>query len=261
MPHIGLFIPCYIEQFYPQVGVATYELLKTLGYQISFPLHQTCCGQPLANSGYACESKKSVTQLLSRFEAYDYVVGPSASCVYHIRQHTASLLKDHKPLKNTAQKFLDLTEFIFSQNRQNDIQGFFDGRIALHKSCHGLRRLKLGKCSELMGKEENQQAVLLQQIEGIEIVTPQRADECCGFGGTFAVTQEVLSTRMGMDRLQDYLNAGAEILTSGDMSCLMHLDGLIKRNHLPLKTMHLAEILYQAVQQKQSSVKSSAYVQ
>ncbi|WP_332921197.1 (Fe-S)-binding protein [Persicobacter psychrovividus] len=243
---VGLFIPCYVDQFYPQVGKATFRLLQHFGMQVSVPLQQTCCGQPMANSGFECESVKTLQHQFSLFADCEYIVAPSASCIMHIREMGE---KDYLSPedKAIAHRFLDFTEFMHRFKLIDQYEGQSQAKVVLHKSCHGLRGMGLGQCSESMTPADNLQLELLKKVEGIQMITPNRADECCGFGGTFAVSEEAISVRMGRDRLQDYISSGAEIITSGDMSCMMHLEGIIKREKLPVKVKHLAEILFESV--------------
>ena len=243
MPRVGLFIPCYVDQLYPDVGMATVELLERFGCQVEFPAAQTCCGQPMANTGCTEDAKPLARRFLEIFAPYDYVVCPSGSCTAMVRQHYHDLVGEHPQFEAVTHKTYELCEFLHDVLKIERISGRFPYRVGLHQSCHGLRELRLGSCSEVMGERFSKAGKLLSSMEGIQIVPLQRADECCGFGGTFAVQEEAVSCMMGLDRIADHEQAGAEILTAGDMSCLMHMWGLIHRQHKPLKVMHIAEIL------------------
>ncbi|OHX64460.1 (Fe-S)-binding protein [Flammeovirga pacifica] len=236
---IGLFIPCYVNQFYPEVGKATLQLLQKYG-EVGYPSGQTCCGQPMANAGCEKDGVDALKVFYDNFKSYDYVVGPSASCVLHIREHGEKLYPNMKPILD---KVFDLTEFLFDVVNEENLIGSFPHKVAIHKSCHGLRGMRLGQCSERVTCNPSKQDELIKQVQNVTLVQPQRADECCGFGGTFSVAQPDVSVRMGKDRINDYIQSGAEYITSGDMSCLMHLDGIIQRQKLPIKVIHLAEIL------------------
>lgn len=243
---IGLFIPCYVDQFYTKVGIATLELLEKLGCQVSYPIGQTCCGQPMANAGYERDTVGTAKHFVETFRDYDYIVAPSGSCVLHIKDHAPAIPGLDKEQESLHHKIFELTEFLTDVLKVENLKGSFPHKVGFHSSCHGHRGLRLGSCSERNEPFFSKAKQLLDQIEGLEWVELNRKDECCGFGGTFAVTEEALSVQMGKDRLQDHLSQGVEILTGGDMSCIMHLEGIAKRNQQPLKFMHIAEILNQA---------------
>lgn len=233
---IGLFIPCYIDQFFPNVGIATLVLLEKLGHEVFYPENQTCCGQPMANAGYASITSDLDTLFEKNFASFDAVVAPSGSCVLHIHEHSA--VKE-----NLKHKTWELCAFLDQHHNPDELVMKFPHRVALHQSCHGLRGLRLANASELMIEPFSKVERWLKQAVGIELVKLNRADECCGFGGTFAVQEEAVSVCMGNDRLKDFINQNTEVVTATDMSCLMHLEGLAKRQKLPLKFMHFAEIL------------------
>ncbi len=243
MPRVGLFIPCYVDQLYPDVGLATLELLERFGCAVEFPAAQTCCGQPMANTGCVSDAVPLARKFLDIFAPYDYVVCPSGSCTAMIRQHYHDLCHEHPKFEDVTRKTYELCEFLHDVLEVKAVPGKFPYRVGLHQSCHGLRELRLGSCSEVMGPRFSKAGKLLASLEGIELVEVKRPDECCGFGGTFAVQEEAVSCMMGLDRVHDHHQAGAEILTAGDMSCLMHMWGLIQRRKTPLKVMHVAEIL------------------
>jgi L-lactate dehydrogenase complex protein LldE len=243
MPQVGLFIPCYVDQLYPRVGMATVELLERLGCKVEFPEEQTCCGQPMANTGCDGEARPLAERFVRIFEPYEYVVAPSGSCVAMVRHHYDDLVADRARLTALKRKTFELCEFITDVLKVNSIAGRFPHRVGLHQSCHGLRELRLASSSEVVGPAYGKARTLLESLEGIELVNLARPDECCGFGGTFAVNEEAVSCMMGQDRIYDHEQAGAEVLTANDMSCLMHLAGLIRRERKPLRVMHIAEIL------------------
>ncbi|MCH7401843.1 (Fe-S)-binding protein [Belliella kenyensis] len=245
---IALFIPCYVDQFYPKVGIATLELLEKLGCEVSYPIEQTCCGQPMANAGYEHDTMDTTKHFLKTFESYDYIVAPSGSCVLHIKEHTPEIPEKGKEQQGIKKKIFELTEFITDILQIKMLKGHFPHKVGFHASCHGHRGLRLGSCSERNEPYFSKAKSLLDHIEGLEWIPLRRQDECCGFGGTFAVTEEALSVQMGKDRLDDHLTSGVEILTGGDMSCIMHLEGIARRNKNPLKFMHIAEILNKAIQ-------------
>ncbi|TDQ15108.1 L-lactate dehydrogenase complex protein LldE [Algoriphagus boseongensis] len=247
-PHIGLFIPCYVDQFYPEVGIATLELLEKFGCQVSYPLDQTCCGQPMANAGYERDTVGTSERFIELFQEYDYVVAPSGSCVLHVKEHFPVISGKEKAQKAIHDKIFELTEFLTDILKVKVPKGSFPHRVGYHASCHGQRGLRLASSSEMNITPFNKAKSLLENLEGLEWVELSRSDECCGFGGTFAVTEEALSLQMGKDRLDDHLSHDVEILTGGDMSCIMHLQGIASREGRKLKFMHVAEILNQAIQ-------------
>jgi L-lactate dehydrogenase complex protein LldE len=239
---IGLFIPCYIDQFYPQVGIATLELLQKLGLDVHYPLKQTCCGQPMANSGAEKEAIPTYKNFVHNFVPFDYVVSPSGSCVYHVREHY-NILEQTDEVKKVRQNTFELCEFIVDILKMDDLKIEYPHKVGIHQSCHGLRGLKLGTSSELVVERSSKVQRLLSKAKGIEIISLDREDECCGFGGTFSVFHPDVSISMGKDRLNDHLRNGAEIITATDMSCLMHLEGIARRQNHNLKAVHIAEIL------------------
>ncbi|NIL99195.1 MAG: (Fe-S)-binding protein [Planctomycetales bacterium] len=241
--NVGLFIPCYIDQFYPQVGMAVVEVLRRFGVDVTFPPAQTCCGQPMANTGCVDDAKPLALKFLAIFREFDYVVCPSGSCTAMVRLHYDEFLKGQEGFDQLKSKTYELSEFLTDVLKVEKITGRFPHKVGIHQSCHGLRELRLGKSSELMVEGFSKVRRLLESLQDIELVPLARADECCGFGGTFAVGEEAVSCMMGNDRIHDHETAGAEVITGADMSCLMHLEGLIRRQGKPLRVMHLAEIL------------------
>ena len=243
---VGLFIPCYINQLYPKVGIATLELLEKLDVEVYYPTGQTCCGQPLGNSGYEEDAKGACQVFVENFKEYDYIVGPSGSCIHHIKEHF-DILEQTDAVINVRNNAYELCEFIVKILGKTNLGASFPHKVGLHKSCHGLRGLKLGSCSERMDDYYSTEEELLKEVKGLELMSLKRKDECCGFGGTFSVFEEAISVKMGKDRIQDHLDNGVEVITGADHSCLMHLDGLLNRNNQPLRVMHIAEILNHSI--------------
>jgi L-lactate dehydrogenase complex protein LldE len=237
---VGLFIPCYIDQLYPHVGLATLRVLERHGVAVEFPEAQTCCGQPMANSGCAADAAPLAEKFLRTFGRYQHVVAPSGSCVSMVRNHYGDLLGRRGLWDGQV---YELVEYLVDVLHVAPPTGRFAHKVGLHASCHGLRELRLGSGSERRVAPFDKVRSLLERLEGVELVALARPDECCGFGGTFAVNEEAVSCMMGRDRIADHQRAGAEIIAGADMSCLMHLDGLIRRARLPLRVMHVAEIL------------------
>ncbi|MCE7053073.1 (Fe-S)-binding protein [Algoriphagus sp. AGSA1] len=246
-PRIGLFIPCYIDQFYPNVAIATMELLEKLGCKVTYPLGQTCCGQPMANSGFEADTVGTATKFIREFAGFDYIVAPSGSCVLHVKEHSPKIAKLQKNQEYIQAHIYELSEFITDVLKLDSIQGSFPHKIGFHASCHGLRGLRLASDSERNEPAFNKTLQLMQDLEGLEIMELTRKDECCGFGGTFAVSEEAISVQMGKDRIADHLDKGVEIIVGGDMSCIMHMQGIASRDKEKVKLMHFAEILNQVI--------------
>jgi len=241
---VGLFIPCYVDQFYPDVGMATLELLERFGCEVDYPPQQTCCGQPMANTGCWEDARPLAEKFLELFRPYDAVVCPSGSCTAMVTHHYDHYLEGKPGFDELKSKTYELVQFLTDVLKITSLDDVrFPYRVGLHNSCHGLRELRLGRSSEMMVPDFNKAAQLLKLVEGVELVPLSRPDECCGFGGTFAVAEEAVSCMMGLDRIHDHEEHGAQVITAGDMSCLMHLEGLIRRQKKPLAVMHIAQIL------------------
>ncbi len=238
---VGLFIPCYIDQFYPQVAVATMELLEKLGCEVVFPLNQTCCGQPMANSGFAKLDEGCDKNFVANFGDVDCIVSPSGSCVLHVKEHLHD--KDENKARHIRQHIYELTEFIVDVLKIENTTAAFPHKVGIHVSCHGQRGLHLSSMSELVAPSFSKPEQLLSSVKGLELSKPKRADECCGFGGTFCVFEEAVSVKMGKDRIAEHEANEVEYITGVDVSCLMHLEGILKRNGSKVKTIHIAEIL------------------
>ena len=239
---VGLFIPCYVNQFYPQVAVATLELLEKAGCQVEFPLSQTCCGQPMANSGYEHLTEGCNELFIRNFARYDYIVCPSGSCTLHIKDHLHSRAHE-TTATGIRRKVYELTEFLTDVMKIEHITAVFPHRVGMHQSCHGQRGLHISQMTELVGEPFSKPVRLLGKVSGLELVALDRMDECCGFGGTFCVAEEAVSAKMGKDRVADHLRHKVEYITGVDMSCLMHLEGILKRQKSEVKVVHIAEIL------------------
>jgi len=239
---VGLFIPCYVNQFYPNAAKATLELLQKLGVDVVYPTKQTCCGQPMANSGFEHLSQGCNDLFIENFSSFDYIVGPSASCVLHIKDHLHSDKAADKA-SEIRSKIYELVEFLTDVLKVEKLNASFPHKVGLHHSCHGLRGLYLSQMSELNAAPFSKPKQLLNMVKGLEQISLDRQDECCGFGGTFCVSEEAVSVKMGKDRITDHSKNGAEYITSSDLSCLMHLEGILHRNKSKVKIVHIAEIL------------------
>ena len=240
---VGLFIPCFIDAFFPEVGIATLELLERFGLDVAYPLDQTCCGQPMANSGFEADAAGAEALFVRNFAGFDTIVGPSASCVHHIRNHLTAVPQTETVGEVRARTY-ELVEFLHDVLKAKAFPwARFPHKVGLHNSCSAVRGLGQAHASEVREPPFSKPEALLSKVEGIELVTPARPDECCGFGGTFSVTNEAVSAKMGSDKVRSHVKAGAEYIASADSSCLMHQRGCAERDGVPIKFIHIAQIL------------------
>ncbi len=240
---VALFIPCYVNAIYPHVGIASYKLLKSLGVDIDYPTDQTCCGQPMANAGFQQKAEKLALRFEDLFAPYDLVVGPSASCVAFVKEFHTGILKASGHECHTAKKVRDICEFLHDDLQIRSLPSSFAHKVSIHNSCHGVRELHLSSPSEMHIPYYNKVRALLQLVQGIEVVEPERSDECCGFGGMYAIEEPEVSACMGEDKVKRHMATGATYITGADSSCLMHMQGVIDRQKLPIQTIHAVEIL------------------
>ena len=235
---VALFVPCYIDQFYPQVAVASLELLEKLGCEVHVPRDQTCCGQPMANSGFASLTTGCDANFSTNFDGFDYIVGPSGSCVLH--------LKEHHPSAKIRASVYEICEFLTDILKISSLTASFPFRVGLHQSCHGQRFLGLSSMSERNLPEFSKLETLLGMVSDIEVLHPERKDECCGFGGTFCVTEEAVSVKMGQDRIVQHVVNSVDYIVGADTSCLMHMEGILRRQGSQVQVKHIVEILNHA---------------
>lgn len=239
---IGLFIPCYVNSLFPEVGVAAYKLLKYLDVDVEYPLNQTCCGQPMANAGFENKTVPLAIKFEEMFKDYDYVVAPSASCAAFVKLNYPRLLEG-KHFCQTSDKMMDICEFLHDVLKVTKLPGKFPHKVSLHNSCHGVRELNLSSASELNIPAYSKIKDLLALVEGITVLEPDHVDECCGFGGMFSIEEPEVSVRMGTDKINNHIATGAEYITGPDSSCLMHMQGIARRIGKPIKFIHVVEIL------------------
>jgi L-lactate dehydrogenase complex protein LldE len=236
---VALFITCFNDTLFPQVGIATTHLLERLGHTVEFPESQTCCGQMHYNTGYQQEAIPLVRHFVAGFCDAEVVVAPSASCVGMVRDlyAKAAILSGDAHLiaevDALAPRVYELGEFLVKRAGVVDVGAYFPHRVTYHATCHSLRVLRVGDIP----------MQLLRAVKGIDLVELPHVAECCGFGGTFAVKNADLSTAMLGDKARDVLDTGAEVLCAADTSCLMHIGGGLHRLRAGVRTMHLAEIL------------------
>lgn len=239
---VALFVPCFIDLFYPQVAIATMELLQKLGCTVHYPLNQTCCGQPMANAGFAATGAGCERNFIENFKSFDYIVAPSGSCVLHIKEHLHSAT-DEMSAVQIRNRVYELTEFMTDVLKIEKLQAYFPHKVGLHPGCHGQRGLYTSSMSELVDPVFSKPEKLLGMVKGLQLTKAKRPDECCGFGGTFCVTEEAVSVKMGQDRIKEHGENNVDYITSGDSSCLMHLEGILKRQQSSIQVIHIAEIL------------------
>ena len=237
---VGLFIPCYVDVVYPEVGMATYKLLRHLGLDVTYPQKQTCCGQPMANAGFEKKAIPLAGKFEEMFRDFDYVVSPSVSCTAFIRLNYPRLLNHECEM---AARCMDVVEFLHDVVKPDRPLGSFPHKVSLHNSCHGVRELGLSSPSEQNVPKFNKIRDLLSLVDGIEVVEPERPDECCGFGGMFSVEETAVSAQMGLDKLERHIATGAEFITGADCSCLMHMAGVAGKQGKSIGFKHVVEIL------------------
>ena len=234
---VALFITCLTDQFFPRVGECAVEVLKRLGAEVTFNPAQTCCGQPAFNTGYRDEARAVAARVLDLFDDAEYVVAPSGSCTTMMRVFYPELFAGDPDRLRKAERLsgrlFEFSEFLVKILKVEDVGASFRGRVTYHDSCHLLRELGI----------ESEPRRLVRAVRGVSLVEMQDDRLCCGFGGTFSVKFPEVSVAMGDDKLRAATEAGAEYLIANDSGCLMHLAGLIHRQGLPIRTMHLAELL------------------
>ena len=246
---VGLFIPCYVDAVYPEVGMATWKLLKHLSIDVTYPEKQTCCGQPMANAGFEKQAIPLAEKFEEKFKDFDYVVAPSVSCTAFIKFNYPRLLGGKTAQNNevheceTAKHCMDVVEFLHDVVKVDRRLGTFPHKVSLHNSCHGVRELGLSSPSEEHIAPFNKIKDLLQLVDGIDVVEPKRHDECCGFGGMFSIEETAVSAQMGKDKVERHMQTGAEYITGPDCSCLMHMAGVAKKQGFDIKFKHVVEIL------------------
>jgi L-lactate dehydrogenase complex protein LldE len=240
---VGLFVPCYVDAFEPEVGIATLELLERLGCTVEYPYDQTCCGQPMTNTGCHAEAAATEALFVKNFSGFDYVVAPSGSCVHQVREHLTAIPQTDE-VRHVRTSTYELVEFLHDVLKVEALPwANFPHRVAYHTNCNALRGIHHARPSELVKPYYSKPLDLLRLVPGVELVDLARPDECCGFGGTFSVFEPAVSAKMGYDKVADQNRAGAEYVVSADSSCLMHQKGCAERLGLPLKYIHIAQVL------------------
>ncbi|MBI4198108.1 MAG: (Fe-S)-binding protein [Chloroflexi bacterium] len=237
MVRASLFATCLVDQFFPQVGVSTVNLLRRLEVQVDFPVGQTCCGQPAFNSGYRSHALPLALRWLDLFQDSEYVVVPSGSCAAMLKVYTPELLKDNpkdaQRAVELARRTYELSQFLVDVLKVTDVGASYPARITYHASCHLLRELGVS----------SQPLALLRGVRGAEFAPMEAATECCGFGGTFAVKYADISTAILAGKLRSIEATDAEAVVACDMGCLMHMGGAMRRRGMKTRPMHIAELL------------------
>jgi L-lactate dehydrogenase complex protein LldE len=240
---VGLFVPCYVDAFEPEVGIATLELLERFGCTVEYPFDQTCCGQPMANTGCHAEAAATEALFVKNFSGFDYVVAPSGSCVHQVREHLTAIPQTDEVKKVRASTY-ELVEFLHDVLKIEALPwAEFPHKVAYHGNCNALRGIHHARPSEIVKPYFSKPLDLLRLVKGVELVDLARPDECCGFGGTFSVFEPAVSAKMGYDKVADQNRAGAAYVVSADSSCLMHQKGCAERLGLPLRYIHIAQVL------------------
>ena len=236
---VALMVTCINDALFPDTGRAVVTLLRRLGVEVDFPEAQTCCGQPMVNTGYLDEAVPPLRSFVKAFDGYDAIVTPSGSCAGSARhQHGIVAQRSGDPalidaVERTAPRTYELSEFLVDVLGVTDVGAYFPHRVTYHPTCHSLRMLGVG----------DRPVRLLQEVRGLDLVELPRAEECCGFGGTFAVKNADTSVAMVSDKARHVRETGAEVLVAGDNSCLMNIGGALTRQRAGVRVMHLAEIL------------------
>jgi L-lactate dehydrogenase complex protein LldE len=238
---VSLFVTCLVDQLYPQIGTAMAQLLMRLGVEVSFNAEQGCCGQPAFNSGYRTQARAVARDTLEfcerELETCDFIVVPSGSCATMVKKFYAELFRGDEQLHRRAEsisgRVYELSQFLVEVLGQRDVEANFRGRVTYHDACHLLRELGVGRAPR----------TLIEAIEGAEFVEMERADQCCGFGGTFAINFPEISTAMAEEKVACIERSGAEVLVACDAGCLMQLGGLLSRRGSSVRCLHLAELL------------------
>ncbi len=236
---VAIFPTCLGDAVFPQAPIATVRLLERLGVEVAFPSAQTCCGQMHLNAGYADDGLELAATLVDAFAGFDHVVGPSGSCVGSIRHQSAEIARRRgrtdlaAGLDDLAGRTHELSEFLVDVLGVVDVGAFFPHRVTYHPTCHSIRLLQVG----------DRPTRLLDHVRGLRREPLAASDECCGFGGTFALKNPDVSSSMGSDKARHVANTGAEVLVAADASCLLHIGGILSRQQSGIRIMHLAEVL------------------
>jgi L-lactate dehydrogenase complex protein LldE len=240
MKDVSLFIPCMVDLFLPHIGEATVDLLRRVGANPVYHRGQTCCGQPAMNSGYRKEAKKAAKHFIELFGDDEVIVSPSGSCVCMMKHHYPELLGDEpewsRRATELAPRVYELSQYLVDVLHVNDVGAAFEGKVAYHESCHVLRGLGVS----------TQPKALISGVKETTLVSMNQEDFCCGFGGEFAAHYPDISESMVQDKVQNYLDSGADLLILCEPGCLLNIGGYLSRHHPERRAMHLANFLAHA---------------
>lgn len=239
---VALFVPCYVDQFAPSAAIAALRVLERLDIAVDVPFGAACCGQPVANAGFASAGEAALTRFSETFGSYDHVVVLSGSCAAHVRAHAAGVHPDVGVARRTWE-FCTFLHDVVGVTRVRSLSATLPARVALHIGCHALRHLRVATPSELQLPVVDKARALLETVDGVSFAPQARPDECCGFGGSFSMTEGAVSSRMGQDRLADMRAGGATALVTTDLSCALHLRGLDRAAGDAMPMWHVAEVL------------------
>jgi L-lactate dehydrogenase complex protein LldE len=237
--NITIFIPCFVDMCYPQVGISMVKVLERLGHKVQFPTELSCCGQPAFNTGYWEETRKVAVNVIDKLKDAEVVVIPSGSCGAMVKNFYPQLFagtKHEQAANELAANFFEFSQFLVNKLGVTDLGASFPAKVTFHDGCHGLRELRV----------KNEPRALLAKVKGLELVEMGEAETCCGFGGTFSAKFPMISTAMGEGKCASAIEAGADYIVSNDSSCLMHIQGLLDRQGKKIRTLHLAEVLAKA---------------
>ncbi len=234
---VSLFITCLVDALFPQVGVSMVKVLKSLGVEVDFPEKQTCCGQPAFNTGFRQDAKLLAKRFLSIFERDGFIVSPSGSCTSMVRVFYKELFHDDQKTLNIVElistRTYEFSEFLVNVLKVDDVGATYKGRVTYHDSCHALRELRI----------QDEPRKLIKSVKGIDFIEMKSPETCCGFGGTFSIKFPDVSVSILDEKIESIIESGADTVLSADMGCLMHIGGALDRRNIPVKTMHIAELL------------------
>mgnify|MGYP001004838366 FL=1 len=234
--NVHVFIPCFIDQLYPTAGFNTIKVLEKAGCIVTYNPDQTCCGQPAFNAGYWGESREVCNKFINDFSGAELIVVPSASCAGFIKNYYSKIYdnaSNQKDTKGFQEKVYELSDFLVNILKVEDLGAQFEGVATYHDSCAALRECKI----------KTEPRKLLENVKGLKLIDLQDNETCCGFGGTFAVKFEAISVAMGEQKVQHIVDTKADYLISTDLSCLMHIGGVMEKMEIPVKSLHLADVL------------------
>jgi L-lactate dehydrogenase complex protein LldE len=238
--NVDIFIPCFVDQISPHTGIHMTKVLRKLGCNVHYNPNQTCCGQPAYNSGFVKEARSIATKFIKDFKVAHPVVSPSGSCTGYVRNFYPKMFQntpEHSACRQTKEQLFEFAEYVVDTLDYKQLKMKNNIKVTYHDGCGALRECKI----------KAQPRKLLEQIEGLELIEMKECETCCGFGGTFAVKFEPISTGMAYTKVHSAIDTGATHIVSSDFSCLLHLNAYIEKHHLPIKTIHIVDLMYQSL--------------